>query len=219
MKTQNVIVLFCLWGGYFVIHSLLASISVKQWLMRILPERAHYYRIAFNIIAILLLIVPAGFMIAKGGEVIWDWPLPLKWLANLLALAAVIVFIWTFRYYDMYEFLGVKQSGDCREGVFDQEIFKVSPFHRYVRHPWYFLVLVVIWTRDMDYMVLTTAIALSVYFFVGSRLEERKLIIYHGEVYRRYCEKVPGIIPRPWRYLTKEQTRSLLALQRGDKTQ
>ena len=57
----------------------------------------------------------------------------------------------------------------------------------------------------MDYLYLTSAITLSLYFFVGSKLEENKLLIYHGDVYRRYCEKVPGIVPRPWRYLTKKQ--------------
>ncbi len=43
------------------------------------------------------------------------------------------------------------------------------------------------------------------YMLVGSKLEERKLIVEYGETYARYCKKVPGLIPRPWRYLNKEE--------------
>ena len=63
----------------------------------------------------------------------------------------------------------------------------------------------------MDYMVFTTAIMLSIYFFLGARLEETKLLAYHGDLYRQYCKKVPGIIPRPWRYLTKSEALQLQA--------
>ena len=58
-------------------------------------------------------------------------------------------------------------------------------------------------------MYFTTAIMLTLYFFLGARSEERKLLAYHGDLYRQYCEKVPGIIPRPWRYLSKEQATRL----------
>ena len=209
MKIQNVIVLILLWNGYFAFHSLLASLVVKQWMAQNLPEFAPFYRISFNIMATLLLIIPVGFMILNAGDLVWVWPSHLKWLANTLTITAGIFLLWTFRYYDMREFLGIKQSQERQHDIYDQETFKLSPMHRYIRHPWYFLSLVVIWSRDMDYMYLTAAITVSVYLFLGSKLEEKKLLIYHGDIYRRYCEKVPGVIPRPWRYLTKEQALQL----------
>jgi protein-S-isoprenylcysteine O-methyltransferase Ste14 len=51
---------------------------------------------------------------------------------------------------------------------------------------------------------------MTLYFFIGSQFEERKLIRYHGEQYRRYRELVPGLIPLPWKYLRKEQMQKLL---------
>jgi len=210
MKIFNALILVLLWSGYVAVHSVLASLAVKQWLTRKLPQITPYYRIGFNVLATLLLIIPVGYMVINRGDLIWAWPYYLKWLADTLTVFAVIIFLWTLQYYDMREFLGLRQRHDQQQDIRDQETFKLSPIHRYVRHPWYFLALVIIWTRDMDVMMLTTAIVVSLYFFLGSRLEEKKLIIYHGEIYRRYCEKVPGLIPRPWRYLTREQAAQLL---------
>ena len=58
---------------------------------------------------------------------------------------------------------------------------------------------------------LVSAIALTLYFLIGSRLEERKLLVYHGERYREYRRFVPALIPLPWRWLTKEKARELAA--------
>ena len=91
------------------------------------------------------------------------------------------------------------QAGDLR----------ISPLHRHVRHPWYSLALVLIWTRDMDAPLLLTSLLVSGYFALGSRLEERKLEAMYGVVYRDYCRAVPGLLPRPWRCLDAERAAQL----------
>jgi protein-S-isoprenylcysteine O-methyltransferase Ste14 len=63
----------------------------------------------------------------------------------------------------------------------------------------------------MDPAFLTTAAMITLYFIFGSRLEESKLLVYHGERYRSYRRQVPGLIPLPWRYLTRDQARDLTA--------
>jgi hypothetical protein len=98
--------------------------------------------------------------------------------------------------------------------VEDQERFYISPLHRFVRHPWYSLGLVLVWTRDMNGPLLLSASAITLYFIVGSRLEERKLLVYHGEAYRRYRARVPGLIPLPWRYLNRQAARALVCAAR-----
>ncbi len=40
--------------------------------------------------------------------------------------------------------------------------------------------------RDMNATMLLSIVMMTLYFVIGSRLEERKLIRYHGEVYSRY---------------------------------
>ena len=64
----------------------------------------------------------------------------------------------------------------------------------------------------MDAAFLVTAIAFTLYFILGSRLEERKLIQYHGEIYLRYREQVSGLIPLPWQNLSRKQMSTLLSI-------
>ena len=74
-----------------------------------------------------------------------------------------------------------------------------------MRHPWYFFGLVLLWTRDMSATTLLTSVLVTLYFVIGSRMEERKLLVYHGDAYRRYMARVPALIPRPWKTLTREE--------------
>jgi protein-S-isoprenylcysteine O-methyltransferase Ste14 len=203
-------ILFLSWLGYFLVHSLLASLPVKQWVARHWPACMPAYRLLFNAIAIALVLVPVGLTHYFQGEYLWRWRGLAWWLGNGLALAAVLGFLWSLRYYAGGEFSGWRQWRHRIHTVEDQERFTISPLHRFVRHPWYFFALVIIWTRDMEPALLVTAAAVSLYFIIGSRLEERKLLVYHGDAYRRYREKVPGLVPLPWRYLGHEEARALL---------
>lgn len=161
-----------------------------------------FYRLGFNASAIIFLLVPLYLMSLWHTEPVWQWHGMMLWLVNGLSILAVVLFLVTLKFYDMKEFLGLRQISEHQTSVEDQEHFQLSPFHHYVRHPWYFLGIVILWARSsMDMMMLASVIAMSLYFIIGSRLEERKLVTYHGDIYRRYLQKVPGIFPLPWKYL------------------
>jgi hypothetical protein len=203
------------WLGYFVLHSVLASLRVKSWVALHHPERMPLYRLGYNIFAVLMLLPILWLMVRNPGPTLWAWQGLGAWLANGLALAAVIGFMKSLKYYDTQEFLGLRQWKSHTQRVEDLEGFHLSPFHRYVRHPWYSFGLVLIWTRDMNAAMLLSSVMMTVYFIIGSRLEEKKLVVYHGDVYRRYMERVPGLIPMPWKSLTaKEAVELVKAAQR-----
>ncbi len=212
--TVSLLVLIAMWGLYALLHSLLASLPVKRFIAAHFPALMPYYRLGYNAIAVLLLLPPLYLTWSWRGPLLWQWSGPLFWLANGLALLAVAGFFWTLRYYSGSEFLGLNQALRGEKSVADQEHFHLSPLHRYVRHPWYTLGLVILWTRDMDAMFLATACVITLYFIVGSKMEERKLISYHGDVYRKYRRKVPGLIPLPWRHLSKEEEQELLGMSK-----
>jgi hypothetical protein len=197
------------WLCYFAIHSLLASLGLKRLVARRWPALMPAYRLLFNLQAILLLIPPLYLTYQWDGPFLWRWIGAGWWLANGLALLGLGLFFWSLRYYDSGEFLGLKQWRERQRRVEDQERFHISPLHRFVRHPWYALGLVLVWTRDMNLALLLSAIVITLYFIVGSRWEERKLIAYHGEIYRRYRQQVPGLIPLPWRYLNRIEAEAL----------
>jgi protein-S-isoprenylcysteine O-methyltransferase Ste14 len=212
-NVMHLIWLAAAWLGYFVFHSVLASLACKRLVAAHWPRLMPAYRLGYNALALLLLAFPLVLTYAAPGPWLWRWSGALQWLSAALSLAAIGGFLWSLKYYDMHEFVGLRQLQGRIESVEDQENFHLSPLHRYVRHPWYFLGLVLIWTRDMNSAMLLSAALMTLYLYIGSRLEEAKLVQYHGPVYLRYIERVPGLVPLPWRFLSVEQARQLTATQ------
>lgn len=199
------------WLGYFALHSVLAALAVKRQVARRWPGLMPYYRIGFNVLAVLLVLPPLYLSFALPGAPLWAWSGPWAWLANGLAVAALGVFAYSLRLYDTREFLGLRQWRERERRVEDQERLRISPLHRHVRHPWYSLGLVLIWTRDMPPPFLLTALLATAYFVLGSALEERKLIAYYGDAYRDYRRRVPALVPLPWRRLSAVDAAALEA--------
>ena len=198
------------WLGYCALHSAFASLQVKRWVALRHAELMPLYRIAFNALALLLLLPLQWLLAGYHGPGLWAWQGTAAWAANGLALAALLAFMISLKHYDGREFLGLRQWQERSQRVEDQEGFHLSPFHRYVRHPWYFFSLVLVWTRDMNAATLMSGAMITAYFIVGSRLEEAKLVAYHGAVYRRYMERVPGLIPLPWMSLSAKEAAELV---------
>jgi protein-S-isoprenylcysteine O-methyltransferase Ste14 len=196
--------------AYFIIHSITASLWLKGVVSRHLPALVPYYRLLFNALS-MLLAIPLVYVVWRyPGEPLWQWQGFAFYIANALALLAVVAFVYSLKMYDMAEFWGMRQLRERVGEVKEMEQFKVSPFHRYVRHPWYTMALVLLWSRDMTSSQLLTYSLLTLYLVVGSRLEERKLIAYHGEVYRRYRRRVPGLLPLPWKHLSRAEAEQLV---------
>jgi len=209
MIEQNYIFLVILWSLYFLIHSLLASFRVKKAFKHALPSLANSYRLIYNALAVVLLIPQIYLMYAIPSTNIWQWSEEFKIVTNLLAFAAILGFVWSLKYYNNMDFLGLNQLKQSSSNSSSR--FTLSPLHQYVRHPWYFFALVLIWTRDMNAHFLISACCMTAYFIAGSIYEERKLVIEFGQVYRDYQQAVPGLIPSFRRFLTREQAKNLLS--------
>jgi len=215
---RDILLLAFCWIGYFALHSALASLAVKRRVAAAWPQLMPYYRLAYNILASLLLLPILWLTYHDPGPMLWRWQGVAAWLTNGLALAAIFGFWLSLKSYDMQEFLGLRQLQLNVRKVEDQEHFHLSLFHRYVRHPWYFFGLVLIWTRDMNATTLLSGVLITLYFVIGSRLEEKKLLVYHGDTYRRYMTRVPGLIPLPWKTLTTEEAKTLTKPQNDGET-
>lgn len=190
-------ILLAYWAAYFALHSALASLTVKSRVASLWP--GFPYRIAYNCIAIVLLLPGAWLLWGRSWPALWTVWKPASLLLQFLAAAG---FLLTLGYYDMKAFLGLKPE--------KSEAFTISPFHRYVRHPWYFFALVLIWSSDMNTGKFATDIMATLYLFLGSRHEESMLIAFHGEKYAEYRKRVPGLFPLPWKYLNESEAASLV---------
>jgi protein-S-isoprenylcysteine O-methyltransferase Ste14 len=206
----DALILGILWLVYFSVHSLLASLAAKRWCSTASPAWMPGYRLTYNFLAIILILPPVWLLHNGNAVILWDFSGYMTWVANTLTIMAIIGFLYSLRFYDGQEFMGIKQLKEQITTVEDQENFQLSPLHHYVRHPWYSFALVIIWTRDMNSLMLVSAGLMTAYFMFGSRLEERKLIHYYGDVYRQYRAKVPGLIPLPWKFLSDAEANILI---------
>ena len=198
--------------AYFVMHSLLASLWLKRWVHHKWPKLMHAYRLTYNFLAVILLIPLLWFAQQNPGALIWQWSGFAAWIMKSLTIAAILGFVWSLKSYDNGVFLGLTQWRNRHTECSDPEHLHISTLHRFVRHPWYFFFLVIMWTQDLHATQLFTYGLFSIYLVVGSRLEERKLLAHYGEAYAEYRRQVPGLIPLPWRWLKKEEANRLIQL-------
>jgi len=195
---------------YALLHSVLAARPCKAAMARCWPRLMPAYRLLYNALALLLLLPLLWLLWQWPGELLWRRPEWLRWLFDGLALAALLGFLHSLKSYDLSLFSGTAQWRRGMVEVDAGEGFQIGFWHRFVRHPWYSFALVLLWTRDMNAAQLLFYSLATLYFVIGSRLEEAKLVAQFGEPYRRYAARVPGLLPRPWRYLSAAEAERLL---------
>ena len=202
-QTLQVTLLALLWFVYFVLHSWLASDRLKAKVAERFPAVAPAYRLLYNLLATLLLIPPLSLMWLWRTETVFHWTGGWQWLAWGLVSLALLVLALSMRHYDGSHFLGLKQWRERHSNPEQGADFIISPLHCYVRHPWYFAGLLLIWTRNMDLMQLVSSLALTLYLIIGSRVEESRLCRQFPEAYPDYRRQVPGLLPLPWKFLRR----------------
>ncbi len=207
--TASLIALSLAWIAYGVLHSVLASAGAKRRVATGLPRLMPAYRLLYNLFAGVALLPILWLLWRDSGPWLWRWQGGLAWLMHGLGLLAAGLLLAGPGLYDLWEFLGLRQLQERRVGPEDQGPFRISTLHRYVRHPWYALSLVILWTQDMNAARLVSALWITIYFIIGSRLEERKLLARFGGAYREYRTRVPGLLPRPWKILSRGDARRL----------
>jgi protein-S-isoprenylcysteine O-methyltransferase Ste14 len=133
-------------------------------------------------------------------RVLYTLPAPWLWFALLGQLVALIGILYGLWLTNIWQFLGLCQLLDMpvvrRENCTPPLV--VSGLYRWVRHPLYFWGLVFIWlTPQMTVNRLALVVGFSVYLYIGTFFEERRLVEEFGDDYREYQRQVPRLIP--WR--------------------
>ena len=169
---------------YYVIHSVLTTEYIKNKL------DFRWYRFIYNIIAIVTLI-PVVIILIKTSKEANEIPSYIRIFGIIFLLLGLWVQKVSFDSFSKRVFWGLDIAKD------EDLPLVIEGLYSTVRHPLYFGALLIIWglvlISPTKYFFIF-AIVSTIYIWVGSRLEENKLIVYHPE-YKEYRTKVPGIIP------------------------
>jgi protein-S-isoprenylcysteine O-methyltransferase Ste14 len=193
--------------AFFVQHSGMIRRGAKHRLAKRVPSTYHpaLYSIVSGacLLALVLAWQPTtDFFFRLQG--------PARWLSAAIALLTVAGFAWgaySLREFDPFGTLPLKAA--WRGNTAPSSVFVARGPYRYVRHPLYLFMLLLIWstprfpTDQLLFNVLWTA-----WIIVGTKLEERDLLADFGQTYRQYQASVPMLIPSPRNVLRQWHSRS-----------
>jgi len=187
MFSQGVLLIWLSGLLFALVHSLTASQSWKQWFyQRGCSETG--YRLLYSMFSIGTTVAWVYFVhvlpdtplyATSGGAEIALWAL--QGIGLMIGVAA-------FAPIDGMVFLGLKKAEHT-------DPFVVKGVYRWLRHPMYvgaMLVLLAMPEQTLNGLHLTLVICL--YFVLGSRFEERRMLAEHPE-YADYQQQVGAFIP------------------------
>lgn len=186
-------------GLFAILHSVMARQSFKRWWTRFVPasvERSTYVLLASLVLLLLY----------------WQWrpiPDPVWTVENPIAATALLAIFWlgwgmvllSTCLISHFELSGLSQVfARLRDRELPPAVFKTPFLYRRVRHPLYLSFLLAFWaTPVMTVGHVLFAGATTAYILIAIQLEERDLIHFFGDQYRRYRKEVPMLIPLPKR--------------------
>ncbi len=203
MPYLNIIFISLAMVGFALVHSLTAGERPKEMLKSRLDARLveGWYRLAYNLFSGLTVLPVVILLALLPDRMLYTIPMPWLIASSLGQLAGVMGLIGALFVTDIWRFIGLRQALAYLSGEplpLPHEPFQMRGMYALVRHPLYFFSLLVLWlTPVMTLNVLVFNVGATLYFLIGSRIEERRLERIYGDAYREYRRRVSGLIPLP----------------------
>jgi protein-S-isoprenylcysteine O-methyltransferase Ste14 len=186
---------------FAVSHSLLASYNIKRIIIKKVGGYIAFYRLAYNIISVILVLVLL-FYLPNPDVIIYDLNSPYDILILIPQFLSLAGFLWSFRFFDSKEFLGIGQikrwfNNKYELNELDEKMtLRINGPYKYMRHPMLFFGgLFIIFRPVMGLFYLTCVICIILYIYIGSFYEEKRLVEKFGERYIKYQKAVPRFFP------------------------
>jgi deazaflavin-dependent oxidoreductase (nitroreductase family) len=161
------------------------------------------------VLTVLAAFLMAGYLLTVAFRIPpkLNFPLFIRSIGALTLLSGALFFRWLFNYRRPADilistyvtFMKARRKVDLRERSGRTEPLVVRGPYRYVRHPLYsgVVLLLVGWWLLLDYsfLLISTILLLLWFNYVVAPFEEKELRAIFGEEYEKYATEVPRIIP------------------------
>jgi protein-S-isoprenylcysteine O-methyltransferase Ste14 len=157
-----------------------------------------FYRLAYVLISIILFVPLIKLTAAINDPVIVIYSFPFSGIRQVLISGSLLMFFWAFFIdYDFLSFWGIRQILNYKknEKANPTEKFKKSGLLGITRHPMYFALIIYLWCQTFRMVDILINTVLTLYILIGTRLEENKLVMEFGDLYIKYQQEVPMLIP------------------------
>jgi len=174
--------------AFAVVHSLFAAQAVKHWCQQkgLVEPR---YRLLYTLLAIVLTGLWVFYIRQLPDAPLYRFDGLPHYLLRILQLLGIAIALASFVPIDGAAFLGLKCSQET------QDPFVIKGIYHYLRHPMYSGAMLYLLADPVQTQVgLQFALLICVYFLIGSRLEEQRMLSQHPE-YQQYRQRTPGFIP------------------------
>jgi methanethiol S-methyltransferase len=180
---------------FFVQHSVMVRKSYRRWQAKLVP--AEYGDAIYAIFSSLPLLALVVF---------WqrlEWPLieahgVYRIPFHAMFVLSVVGFAWGVKAFKSFDPFGARPIRHRLRGTEARpEPFVAAGPYRWVRHPLYLFMIIMIWScpdLTMD-RLLFNLLWTAWIVVIGTIMEERDLVAEFGDTYREYQRRVPMLIP------------------------
>jgi protein-S-isoprenylcysteine O-methyltransferase Ste14 len=167
-------------------------------MIRLLRNYYAFYRLFYILISLALLIPLIKYTGQTDTRIIITYEYPLSIVRYALIAGSLTMFFYAFFFnYDSLSFFGIRQILNYKKAkkIDSSTDIRKNGLLGIVRHPMYLALLVYLWCQTFRLMDIVINVVLTVYIIIGTKLEEKKLVLEFGDTYTKYQQEVPMLVP------------------------
>jgi len=194
---------------FFIQHSGMIRKPFHRWLARFIPEEyaGAIYTIASGIVLLLLILLwqtSAQTIMTPSGI--------FRWSLRAVSFFSLLGFYWGVKALRFFDPFGLRPILNRLRGRNPMSMpFTVAGPYRWVRHPLYLFMILMIWSYpDLTADRLLFNLLWTIWIVIGSCFEESDLVVEFGDAYREYQKRVPMLVP-----LSKWPKRERIIVNKG----
>jgi len=184
-----------IWSAWCVLHSILNSEGLIRRSGLLDSAIRRYYRLIYSIVAVITLLIASWITPNRQELELWRFQGLALVIPVLVWLPAFVMFYLTFRFFNIWHFLGLTALGIGRKSRDSQKKLITWGIYGMIRHPQFSAGLMMLWVRNLTDTGLVINIILSLYLIIGARIEETRLLELYGDRYAQYMKDVPRFVP------------------------